>query len=62
MGSIQASLVPKEDMLAKPCNDLATNVSALLALGLGCSVKYQLGVRFYVATTTYLLAGQTALG
>jgi hypothetical protein len=35
IGSIQASFVPNEDMLARPCNDLAMRVNVLRALTLG---------------------------
>jgi hypothetical protein len=35
MGSIQASFVPKEDMFARPCRDLAMRVNVRRALVLG---------------------------
>jgi hypothetical protein len=35
IGSIHASFVPNEDMLARPCNDLAIRVNVLRALVLG---------------------------
>ena len=35
IGSIHASLVPKDDMLANPCSDLAISVNVRRALILG---------------------------
>jgi len=35
IGSIHASLVPNEDMFAKPCRDFAMRVKVLRALTLG---------------------------
>lgn len=35
IGSIHASLVPNEDMLARPCSDLAIKVKVRRALGFG---------------------------
>jgi hypothetical protein len=35
IGSIHASLVPKEDMFARPCKDFAISVNVLRALILG---------------------------
>lgn len=35
IGSIQASFVPKEDILARPCKDLAINVKVRRARFLG---------------------------
>ena len=35
IGSIHASLVPNEDMFARPCSDFAMSVNVLRALTLG---------------------------
>lgn len=35
IGSIQDSFVPNEDMLARPCSDLAIRVNVLRDFGLG---------------------------
>jgi hypothetical protein len=41
IGSIHASLVPKEDMFARPCKDFAIKVNVLRAFALGWSGTYQ---------------------
>lgn len=60
IGSIQASFVPNDDILASPCSDFAMSVKVLRAFVFGWSVELSATRSFLFGLDTYLLASQIA--